>query len=57
MMPMASQNTLHMANFHNLAIARTLDTISSANLNLTLVSDNDSNEHLGDYELELGDDD
>ena len=55
MMPMASQNTLHMANFHNLAIARTLDTISSANLNLTLVSDNDSNEHLGDYELELED--
>jgi len=56
MMPMASQNTLHMANLHNLAIARTLDTISSTNLNLTLVSDNDNNKHLGDYELELEDD-
>jgi hypothetical protein len=57
MMPMASQNTLHIANSHNLAIARTLDTISSANLDLTLVSDNDDDEHLGDYELELEDDD
>jgi hypothetical protein len=49
MMPMASQNTLHMANLHNLAIARMLDTISSTNLDLTLVSNNDNNEHLGDY--------
>ena len=57
MMPMASQNTLHMGNLHNLAIARTLDTISSANLDLTLVSDNDDDEHLGDYELELKDND
>jgi hypothetical protein len=57
MMPMVSQNTLHMANSHNLAIARTLDTISSTNLNLTLVSSNDDNKHLGDYELELEDDD
>jgi hypothetical protein len=57
MMPMASQNALHMANLHNLAIARTFDTISSANLNLTLVSDNDNDEHLGDYELELEEDD
>jgi hypothetical protein len=57
MMPMASQNTLHMANLHNLAIARTLDTISSTNLNLTLVINNDDNKHLGDYELELEDDD
>jgi hypothetical protein len=54
MMPIVSQNTLHMANLHNLAITRTSDTISSANLDLTLVSDND-NEHLGDYELELED--
>jgi hypothetical protein len=57
MMPMASQNTLQMANLHNLAIARTLDTISSANLDLTLVSDNDNDEHLGDYELESEEDD
>jgi hypothetical protein len=55
MMPMASQNTLHMANLHNLAIARTLNGISSANLDLTLVSDNDDDEHLGDYKLELDD--
>ncbi len=54
---MASQNTLQMANLHNLAIARTLDTISSANLDLTLVSDNDNDEHLGDYELESEEDD
>jgi hypothetical protein len=57
MMPMASKNTLHMANLHNLAIARTLDTISSANLDLTLVSNNDNNKHLGDYKFELEDDD
>ncbi len=57
MMPMVSQNTLHMASLHNLAIARTLDMISSANLDLTLVSNNDNDEHLGDYELELEDDD
>jgi hypothetical protein len=55
MMPMASQNTLHMANLHNLAITRTLDTISSTNLDLTLVSNNDDDEHLGDYKLELED--
>jgi hypothetical protein len=57
MMPMASQNTQHMANLYNLAIARTLDTISSTNLDLTLVNDNDDDEHLGDYKLELEDDD
>jgi hypothetical protein len=57
MMPIASQNTLHMASLHNLAIARTLDTISSTNLDLTLVSDNNNNKHLADYELELEDDD
>jgi hypothetical protein len=55
MMPMASQNTLHMANLHNLAIARMSDTISSFNLDLTLVSNNDD-KHLSDYELELEDD-
>ncbi len=55
MMPMASQNTLHMTNLHNLAIARTLDTISSAVLDLTLVSNNDDDEYLGDYKLELED--
>ncbi len=57
MMPMASQNTLHMANLYNLAIARMLDMISSANLDLTLISNNDNDEHLGDYELELEDND
>ncbi len=57
MMPMVSQNTLHMANLHNLAIARTLDTISSANLNLTLTGNNDDDKHLGDYDLELEDND
>jgi hypothetical protein len=56
MMPMMSQNTLHMANLHNLAIARTPDTISSANLDLSLVSNNYDDEHLGDYKLELDDD-
>jgi hypothetical protein len=56
-MPMVSQNTLHMANLHNLAIARTMDTISSANLDLTLVSNNDDDKHLGEYKLESEDDD
>jgi hypothetical protein len=57
MMTMASQNTLHMVNLHNLAIARMLDAISSANLDLTLVRDNDNDEHLDDYELKLEDND
>jgi hypothetical protein len=57
MMPMVSQNTLHMVNLHNLAIARTLDTIQSANLDLTLVSNNDDDKHLSDYKLELEDND
>jgi hypothetical protein len=46
------QNTLRMANMHNLAIARTPITLSCANLNLKLVSNDEDGGFLDDYELE-----
>ncbi len=48
-------NTLRMANMHNLVIARTPITLSSANLNLKLVSDDEDRGFLGNYELEDND--
>ncbi len=45
-------NTLRMANMHNLAIARTPIMLSSANLNLKLVSDDKDRGFFDDYELE-----
>jgi len=44
-----------MANMHNLAIARTPITLSSANLNLKLVSNDEDEGFLDEYELEDND--
>jgi hypothetical protein len=41
-----------MANMHNLAIARTPVMLSSANLNLKLMSEDEDGGFLDDYELE-----
>jgi hypothetical protein len=49
------RNTLRMANMHNLAIARTPIMLSSANLNLKLVSDDEDGGFFGNYELEEDD--
>jgi hypothetical protein len=49
------QNTLRMANMRNLAIARAPITLSSTNLNLKLVSDDEDGGFLNDYELEDND--
>jgi hypothetical protein len=46
------QNTLWMANMHNLVIARTPITLSSTNLNLKLVSNDEDGGFLDDYKLE-----
>ncbi len=46
------RNTLRMANMHNVAIAKTPAALSSANLSLKLVSNEEDEGFLGNYELE-----
>ena len=46
------KTTLRMANMHTVAIAKTLATLSPANLGLNLVSGDEDEGFLDDYELE-----
>ena len=46
------RNTLRMANMHNVAIAKPPAALSSANLSFNLVSKDEDEGFLDDYELE-----
>ena len=46
------QNTLKMANMHNVAITKPPAMLSPANLGLNLVSEDEDVGFLNDYELE-----
>ena len=46
------QNTLRMANMHNVVIAKPPDMLSPANLGLNLVSEDEDEGFINDYELE-----
>ena len=47
-----NQNTLKMANMHNIAIAKPPAMLSTANLGLNLVSEDEGKGFLDDYKLE-----